>query len=606
MTQTKANPMTLAETKKRDKTLLAEARKLVSIDPEAAVAFTDEISSPILRASLTVRAANAMVNAWRLDRGRTLAERAVALDPGSVEGHLLLAAVLPLMGEHERAVLHARIAIELDPLKLSALVHLRSLDPGHPALKIDEHRVRHAVTGLADPIRAAVVAARILEFGWHFDAACDQLARYFGDPEVPQAQRRAVLELLARCHYQAGRVQHAVSLFRRALADWVEPTPPLLQQMARYVFDIGEFDELGRIVHLLEQERTELSEPSVLRIIAALARGEIGVAHREYTQSTITRDLDTLFGLSRRSRVPLRDSPRSARTLVLMSDGPGDEVRWASLFCRLSDLVPYLTLTCEVRFLSLFRRSFPQITFRPVGRWSYGFKQQVWLERDKAPSFKTARMLDNSTIEAASGFDRVLHFKELLAELVPGNGDFPRTPYLIADPQLVQAWACRTGSGRPRIALSWRSIAQSPARAPWSLTIDELSPLSELIDVDVWLYQANTTQQELAVCKAMFPRFHFAEDLDLKNDFDGMAAFLMNMDLVIAPCNGAGELAAGLGVQTLMFSNSMLHGWRRGPQGIDAWHATAEIIVGEPLGDRAALVRALVAAAKRKIEMLRS
>jgi len=61
--------------------------------------------------------------------------------------------------------------------------------------------------------------------------------------------------------------------------------------------------------------------------------------------------------------------------------------------------------------------------------------------------------------------------------------------------------------------------------------------------------------EDIARAEAEFGvKIHTYDDLDLKDDFENTAALTAAMDLVICPTNTARQVAAGLGVETLVLT----------------------------------------------------
>ena len=70
------------------------------------------------------------------------------------------------------------------------------------------------------------------------------------------------------------------------------------------------------------------------------------------------------------------------------------------------------------------------------------------------------------------------------------------------------------------------------------------------------LLQYDECEREVVEAEARFGvRIHRWPDLDLKDDFDGVAALLGALDLAIAPRNAVTMLAGALGVPTLAIGN---------------------------------------------------
>jgi hypothetical protein len=287
------------------------------------------------------------------------------------------------------------------------------------------------------------------------------------------------------------------------------------------------------------------------------------------------------------------------RAFVYTEGGPGDELRFASLYRELTALFPDLTLTCEPRLESLMVRSFPHIPFLPIRRSRPEIRSDDYDTRSIVPTQLLANALNNRAVEEIERADFACSVLETLADLRPDRDSFPRQgAYLKPDPALVAEWAQRVrqaSGGRPvhRIAICWRSMLRSPARQPHYLSAADMAPLARLENAEFWSVQTGVTDEELSELRQVLPNVQ-VPDLDLKDDFEGVAALFVNMDHVVAPFITQGEFAGALGVPTTLLANTHTTTWRRNADGSDVWHSSAATVFGDPVGDRAALMRAAV------------
>ncbi len=111
--------------------------------------------------------------------------------------------------------------------------------------------------------------------------------------------------------------------------------------------------------------------------------------------------------------------------------------------------------------------------------------------------------------------------------------------------------------------------------------------------------QYDECERELADAEHRFgATIHRYDDLDYMNDFEGIAALMANLDLVLAPRNAVAMLAGALGVPTVMIGNR----WDWSDLGTDTspWFPSVTLVVRElgqewdaALATAAARVRAL-------------
>lgn len=226
--------------------------------------------------------------------------------------------------------------------------------------------------------------------------------------------------------------------------------------------------------------------------------------------------------------------------VVWREQGVGDEIMFASCLPDLIATAGHVTLACTDRLMSLFARSFPQADVIDAKR----------IVPPNAESFD----LDYHT--AIGGLPRFLR---------PIISSFPvRAAYLTPDPARVASWRDRVASLPPgiRVGISWRSGMMNAKRAKGYATLDQWGPLLRTPGAVFINLQYDDCTLALATAEDQFgAHVHAWPDIDLRNDFDGTAALIANLDLVITIGNAVGELAGAIGVPTWRLSPSPLPEW---------------------------------------------
>ncbi len=242
----------------------------------------------------------------------------------------------------------------------------------------------------------------------------------------------------------------------------------------------------------------------------------------------------------RRLDVPRWQGEATDKTVMIWREqGIGDEIRFAGCYADAIARVGKAIIECEPRLETLFRRSFPDAMVRP----------QMYDEVEKAERLYPP------------DYDLQIPAGSLTLYLRPRVSDFPsRRQYLVPDPDLVAQWRARLAAmgPKPKVGLAWRSGYVTPLRSTSGyIGIEErLRPLMDGFDgVDVINLQYGDTDEERQNILEMFgvPLHHF-EDIDIKNDFETLAALTTALDLVIAPNTATVSLTGALGVPFVMFS----------------------------------------------------
>ncbi|MFD1627019.1 tetratricopeptide repeat protein [Azospirillum griseum] len=267
--------------------------------------------------------------------------------------------------------------------------------------------------------------------------------------------------------------------------------------------------------------------------LLALADGDLSTGWAGYKQRFSARQLQ------RARRIPRPQWTGEAlggrRLLVWSEQGVGDEILFSSCFNRLEGLDGPVTIECDRRLVPLFTRSFPWATVREESIDSTG------QERIDPP---------DCDLQAPAG--------DLPALCRAGLADFPdRMACLVADPALIERWRDRVaalGDGL-KIGLGWRSQVMTAQRQGAYTALADWSALFDVPGVQVINLQYGDCAAEVDALERQGRRLHQWADLNLKDDFDGVAALMRNLDLVISPAMAVGELAGALGVPVWRVGN---------------------------------------------------
>lgn len=223
------------------------------------------------------------------------------------------------------------------------------------------------------------------------------------------------------------------------------------------------------------------------------------------------------------------------RILVWREQGVGDELMFASCLPDLIARAGHVTLECDRRLVPLLARSLPQATVRA----------------------ESLDDLGNETIQPGM-FDYHTPAGSLPRWLRPDLAAFPfRSSYLMADPKRVQEWRHRLIGleGNLKVGLCWRSRLLTGGRSEAYTGLSRWAPLFSQPGVSFIRLQYDDCEVEIRDAERRFGiTIHRWPGLDLMNDFDGVAALMSALDLVIAGPTSVGELAGALGVPVWRFA----------------------------------------------------
>lgn len=281
-------------------------------------------------------------------------------------------------------------------------------------------------------------------------------------------------------------------------------------------------------------------------------------------------------------------------TLVLAIWGPGDEIRWSTVYNDIDSKVKNFKITCDPRLLSIFQRSFPNIKFVPCHRSVRGSINSENINKYCNLSTKfLSTALDNTTYNLLNKEIQLITNLDILRNLRSNISDFNNSAKLKANPDLIEYWAKKLSlySNKKLVGISWKSSLRSFTRDIHYLDVTQMKPIFETNDVVFINLQYSSYEADIDYVKDNYSIdiINFPE-LDLMNDFENVAAILCCLDIIVSPCNFIIELAGALGIQGYMFSNSNDINWRTGRDGKDIWHPTINHIKADPIGDKESLV----------------
>jgi tetratricopeptide (TPR) repeat protein len=186
---------------------------------------------------------------------------------------------------------------------------------------------------------------------------------------------------------------------------------------------------------------------------------------------------------------------------------------------------------------------------------------------------------------AAPPFDWQLPLGSAATALgVTGPGEFARdAPYLFADAAQVARWrdVVRARGARLNIGLSWAGNPRHRNDRRRSVPLAALAPLLAIEGVAWYSLQHVDGEAEVADV----PAARALVELDARHDFDGKAALMRALDLVISVDTSHAHLAGALGVPVWVLL-PLAADWRWGVEGTTTpWYASARLYRQSIAGD---------------------
>lgn len=263
----------------------------------------------------------------------------------------------------------------------------------------------------------------------------------------------------------------------------------------------------------------------------ALASGDIEAGWRDYEArleanypGQVRRDLK----LKRWNGRAVPDG----RLLVAAEQGVGDELHFLHCLPDARAACGELWWECAPRLVELLSRSFPDVRFVP------------WQGSDKPGVHRGYDWLAD-----APTFDAFIEAGSLQTIFRRQPEDFPATPPLLkAEPGPRAAGGLRAG-------ISWTSTRRSRLRDRGYVPLEHWGPIFDVPGVTWVNLQYGDVAGEIGAAEHRFGiEIEQTPGLDMKDDFDGVARLTAGLDLVIGPTNTSRQLAASLGVPSLVLS----------------------------------------------------
>ena len=281
--------------------------------------------------------------------------------------------------------------------------------------------------------------------------------------------------------------------------------------------------------------------------------------------------------------------------LLLAIFGPGDEIRFASLYNKIHAQLEgvEVTFSCDPRLQSLFERSFPSLKFVKIERQRGNEKLNLETHGD-LPGSELNLALDNFGLKALRSRKHISLITDFLSSTIKDYDDFDGLSYLTPCRKTAEKWSSKKPQGLV-VGISWRSSLTTASRNEHYLTIKDLAPIFDLNYVTFVNLQYDDCSEELEWVNKRWPgKIWDPEHLNQYNELDDVAALMSTLPLIISPATTVAEMSGALGIPTWLLSNSSeLHWRKKDTTGEDVWHNSMRHIEANNLGNKADLVESL-------------
>ena len=252
-----------------------------------------------------------------------------------------------------------------------------------------------------------------------------------------------------------------------------------------------------------------------------------------------------------------------SKFLIVREQGVGDEILYGSMYGDLLKNIENITIECDPRLLNLFKRSFPEYSNRFTELGSISGKDH---ELEK--------------------IDYVLYAGSLGKYYRKKLSDFINKPYIKVDEEKYKSTQNKLlkYKNKYNIGISWKSFNNRYA-SDKSLHLNDFKDVFKLPNCSVFNLQYGDVGDEIYNFNNKKNDLLNINDLDLYNDFEGIAALLKSLDIFITVSNSTAHLAGSLGVKTLLIkpdNYALFHYWNQ-KNNKTPWYNSVELIEKQSL-----------------------
>jgi tetratricopeptide (TPR) repeat protein len=479
---------------------------------------------------------------------------------------------LSSQGRHAEAIAQFEQALAQDPADTKVLFALGNTASQLGLAGAAEQFFRQVLALEPTRLEAIVNLANLLRESAQYEAAIALLEPALArEPESPEL----LLTLGSTCR-EKGDFQRATIHYQAALA--ARPNyGAALANLADMVCDTGDHERARTLYDSAVKADPKNPQIRLNRAILHLLNGDLKQAWRDYAARTeVPGKVPVLAGEQRLAS--WTGSPlKRTRLLVRAEQGVGDQILFASLIPELAARAKAeggsVILECEPRLVSLFARSFPDVTVRPAVIKTLGgvpTAEYGWL---KAAGGANAAVLMGSLAKYLRGtleaFPKPHHF------LVPDTAERARWRSVFA----------AQGAGEKTIGISWRSGKVGGGdRMLQYAPLQDWAQFLKATDGTFVCAQYGATDEEIAALQDMSGRkILVPEKLNQKNELDRTCAMLAALDVVISAPTAVSWLAAGAGVPTLKLLTAPV--WTAIGQSYEPFAPSCQCLSAARIGD---------------------
>ena len=484
-----------------------------------------------------------MTGGWRFDDGKNRLNDVLraGCDGGPMSAAYAEGLKLSSLGRHADAIARFEVALAAQPNDTKVLFAL-----GNTAQLLgmgDAAQMFFRQVLALEPARleAIVNLANLLRTTGQFDGAIALLAPALArEPQSPE-----LLVTLGSAYREKGERDQATIHYRAALA--ANPNyAPALANLADMLGDAGDRAQARTLYDAAIKADPKNPQARLNRAILHLLNGDLKDGWRDYAARIDVPGKVPVVGGEQRLLPWTGGSLKRARLLVRSEQGVGDQILFASLIPDLAARAKAeggsVVLECEPRLVSLFARSFPDVTVKPAVIRTIG----------------GTPVADYGWLKSAGGATAATLMGSLPRYLRGSLESFP-TPhaFLVPDADEVSRWKRVFGPGA--VGICWRSGKSGGNRSIQYAPLEAWGAFLRDTDRSFVCTQYDATPDEIAALEQMSGRkIMVPQGIDQKTELDRATALMAALDTVVSAPTAVSWLSASAGVPTYkaLYDNS--------------------------------------------------
>ena len=448
-------------------------------------------------------------------------QKVIQIDFKYIKAHNNLGNVFQELGKNQEAESCYRRAIQLNPEYAEAYNNLANV-----LQEMDKNK--EAVSCYR---RAIQLNPEYVEAHYNLGFVYQELGK---NQEAESCYRRAIKlnPEYVEAHYNLGFVYQELGKYQEAASVYQK----VIQIDFKYIKahnNLGlVYQELGKYQEAVSCYRRAIKlNPEYVEALSNIGRVQLAIGDYENGwighefRNNGMKEVYELLGIKDKK---IWNGKKFDGTLVVHGEqGIGDEILYSSMFPDLVNYHDNLIITTDGRLIPIMQRSFPKVNF--INRYNDNLSNK-----------------NNSSIHILAGsLGRI--FRNSLTDFKKDKHQ-----WLVPSPTKCDNFKKSLSNlNKYKVGISWRSSGLKSIERSISLTqLASIFPKKnfEIINLEYGDIHFEKNMLE----KKKKRKLIYFDDLDYKNDMEGLAALMKNCDLVVSVANATAHLSGAIGMQTLV------------------------------------------------------